>query len=259
MEVDGEEALVATEEALPERGEGERAAGHEEEGDLGDALEGELLSGGHEGGAPEELVVGHGVREVGRVDEGLEPGSAVACGAAAVAGAVGGGGEEELGVGVVVVAGDVGADGEADDDPGHEDDHGGDELEDARGPVLARRVGEVVALLVAAAGAAPGPAAGLEHRLGVPPHGERQPEEERENRIGRRRMDGSAGGEIGKIAALDGGTHEKPRSGTARWNRTDPGEKGRVGARGKARDAFISASEGEETRQGGGGRSLVVS
>lgn len=170
MDVDGVEALVSAEELLPERRERDGAAGHEEEGDLGDPLEGEFLGGGDERGAPEELVVGHGVGEVGRVHEGLEPGPAVAGGAPAVAvgGAVGVGGEEELRVGVVVVAGDVGADGEPDDDARHEDDHGRDELEQPRRPVLARRRREVVPAV--AASPAADPAAGLEHRLRIPPH-----------------------------------------------------------------------------------------
>jgi hypothetical protein len=143
VDVDGVEPVVAVEELVPEREERERAARHEEEGDLGHALEGEVVGPGHERGPPEELVVGHGVREARRVDERLERQAGGA--AVAVAAAVGGGREEELGVGV---ARDAAADAEAQDEAAHEDDHGGDEAEQAGGPPVRAR-GVVGGLLVA--------------------------------------------------------------------------------------------------------------
>lgn len=171
VDVDGVEAVVAAEEAVPERREGERAAGHEEEGDLGDALEGEVVGDGDEGGAPEELRVGHGVREVRRVDERLEGRGAVG----ALARAEGVRREEELGVRVVVVAGHVGARGEPDDHARHEDDGHGDQLheEPRRPPLLPRRRRAVVRLLVpggATRSPRRPPSPRLQHRLPVPPH-----------------------------------------------------------------------------------------
>ena len=154
MDVYGVEPLVITEELIPERRERERPARHEEEGDLRHPLERKLFGLGHEGGPPEELVVGHGVREAWRVDEGPEREPHPAVPVPRVA-AVGGGREEELGVGrVVVVARDAAADGEAQHDAAHEDDGGGDELEEPRRPpaVLARGRREVVGLVVPGCG-----------------------------------------------------------------------------------------------------------
>lgn len=175
MDVDGVEAVVAAEEAVPERREGERAARHEEEGDLGDALEGEVVGDGDEGGAPEELRVGHGVREVRRVDERLEGRGAVG----ALARAEGVRREEELGVRVVVVAGHVGARGEPDDHARHEDDGHGDQPheEPRRPPLLPRRRRAVVRLLVpggATRSPRRPPSPRLQHRLPVPPHHRRR-------------------------------------------------------------------------------------
>jgi hypothetical protein len=81
-------------------------------------------------------VVRHGVREARRVDGWLErqAGQAVV----PVAIAVGNGWEEEVDMGVVVVACDATIDTKAQDQASHEDDHGGDEVEQADGlPVLA--------------------------------------------------------------------------------------------------------------------------
>jgi hypothetical protein len=81
-------------------------------------------------------VVRHGVREARRVDRWLERQAGQA--AVPVAIAVGDGWEEEVDMGVVVVACDAAIDTKAQDQASHEDDHGGDKAEQADGlPVLA--------------------------------------------------------------------------------------------------------------------------
>jgi hypothetical protein len=139
MDVDGELALVAAEEALPERREREGAAsGEEHEGHLGHALE--RVRGGHRhhGGAPEELLVRHVVHELRRGHERREAAGAV------VAVRVHGGREDDVVVGHVVLGARPGGRPEAGDDADGEDDEEHDPPGDAGGLLPREHTLEVV-------------------------------------------------------------------------------------------------------------------
>lgn len=73
--------------------------------------------------------------------------------------------EEEVGLGGVEAA-EVGVDGGAEDESCHEHGEEGDDLRDADRPVLARRRGKVIGVVV-------GVRAGSQNRLHVAPHGSR--------------------------------------------------------------------------------------
>lgn len=61
MNVDGKLTVVSLEESLPQGCEGKRSPGQEEEGNLGDPVEGIRLDLGNHGSPPQQLMIGHTV------------------------------------------------------------------------------------------------------------------------------------------------------------------------------------------------------
>lgn len=147
MDVDGVEAVVAGEELLPERGEGQRPPREKQKGHLGDPPEGRRPAAGerHHGRPPQKLLVRHVVHHRSRFQEPSQA-HASRCRRRSRSWRrkrSGGGEEGEVGgaEGVEVGAGD-----DAGGDPEKDEEEAGEEVGEERGEERRRKLLVVVVL-----------------------------------------------------------------------------------------------------------------